>query len=60
MYFNNSSLPLDLSTTAPGWPNHTLGADGTANRRETPPIHCQGTMGQRRGAVTTPTTPQGK
>ena len=47
---------IDQSTTAPGWPNQSLGPDGTAKRRNSPRLlPPTGSAGEpQRGTLPTP------
>ena len=50
---------IDSFTTAPGWPNQSLGPDGTAERKDTPLLSCGRIVEQKERMIATPTTDQG-
>ena len=37
---------LDLATTAPGWPNSSVGVDGSKARVDSDPIPCKSSTGK--------------
>ena len=61
MYYTVVIYCIDQSTTAPGWPNQSIGPNGTAERIDIPPLpSTRSTVTtQEQETLTTPTTNQG-